>query len=116
MTRWPRGKSSPRNRGGQGSTELAIVVPRRSWLEISGEKSNNTQLAPSDHGSTKSEDGRAATEATWLNGKQFGKGRNKEKERKNRKMKEKPRHSPAFSWKELAPSLRHAVSNFESGR
>jgi hypothetical protein len=31
-----------------------------------------------------------ATEAAWLNGKQFGKRRNKEKERKNRKMKEKP--------------------------
>jgi hypothetical protein len=30
------------------------------------------------------------TEVAWLNGKQIGKRRNKEKERKNRKMKEKP--------------------------
>jgi hypothetical protein len=28
-------KSSPQKRGGYGSTELAIVVARRSWLEIS---------------------------------------------------------------------------------
>jgi len=32
-----------------------------------------------------------ATEAAWLNGKQFGKRRNKEKERKNRKKVKKDR-------------------------
>ena len=44
-----------------------------------------TQLAPSDNRSTKSADGRAATEVAWLNRKQFEKRRNKEKERKKQK-------------------------------
>jgi hypothetical protein len=72
---WPNFPSSEGNKGRLSGSSTY-------WIEY-------TQLAPSDNRSTKSADGRVATEATWLNGKQFGKRRNKE-ERKNRKMIEKP--------------------------
>ena len=49
------------------------------WIEY-------TQLAPSDNRSTKSADGRVATEAAWLNGNNLEK---EEIKKKKEKMKEK---------------------------
>jgi hypothetical protein len=45
-----------------------------------------THLAPSDNRSTKSADGRVATEAAWLNGNNL----EKEEIKKREKMEEKP--------------------------
>src|SRR6266576_3290966 len=99
--------------------ELAIVVAGRSWFEIYLRKTGKyrkkekgaykkeerwhpnsraqpprieyTQLAPSDNRSTKSADGRVATGAAWLKGRNSQGGREekkhpyKKKKRKNRK-------------------------------
>jgi hypothetical protein len=58
-----------------------------SWHDLPGSSTyciEYTQLAPSDNRSTKSADGRVATEAAWLN------GNNQEKEeiKKKEKMQE----------------------------
>jgi hypothetical protein len=52
--------------------------------------------------STKSADGRAATEAAWLDGNNLEK---EELQKKKEKMKEKVWHAPAFSWKELTAKM-----------
>src|SRR6266576_2829920 len=85
--------------------ELAIVVAGRSWFEIYLRKTGKyrkkekgaykkeerwhpnsraqpprieyTQLAPSDNRSTKSADGRVATGAAWLKGRNSQRGREK---------------------------------------
>ena len=51
---------------------------------MSSNRTSYTQLAPSDNRSTKSADGRVATEAAWLNGNNLEKEerRNEEEERK----------------------------------
>jgi hypothetical protein len=46
-------KDSPQNRGCWGSTELAIVVPKRSWLEISLWKTGKDRKK--EEGATKKE-------------------------------------------------------------
>jgi len=64
---WPNFPSSEGNKGRLSGSSTY-------WIEY-------TQLAPSDNRSTKSADGRVATEAAWLNGKQFGKEEIKRKEK-----------------------------------
>jgi hypothetical protein len=48
---------------------------------------SETQLAPSDNPSTKSADGRVATEAAWLNGNNLEKEETKKKKKKKKKEK-----------------------------
>src|SRR6266550_5961058 len=96
--------------------ELAIVVAGRSWLEIYLRKTGKyrkkekgaykkeerwhpnsraqpprieyTQLAPSDNRSTKSADGRVATGAAWLKGRNSQGGREEQKHPSKKEKKE----------------------------
>src|SRR6266550_704783 len=95
--------------------EVVLVVARRSWYEIYLRKTGKyrkkekgaykkeerwhpnsraqpprieyTQLAPSDNRSTKSADGRVATGAAWLKGRNSQGGREEKKQEKEKKQK-----------------------------
>src|SRR4030095_1340562 len=93
-----RKQSKKRKRDGIQTAELDRrdqVTATRSWPNFPSRKGNRgrlsgssassseyTQLAPSDKRSTKSADGRVATEAAWLNGNNLKKKKTKKRKTK----------------------------------
>jgi len=87
-----RSGGAPDREGLKVPVLVAIGVGGRAELDLEGDVFGNiairiksTQLAPSDHRSTKSADGRVATEAAWLNGNNLEKEEMKKKKGKKRK-------------------------------